>query len=305
MPRPDDESPRDRRQRLDGQFPSSGEGGGEAQALWRSLGLVLDTNRFLNIGYTPPYLPILVGSPQRRLAIRLARQAMGYTQGGVERPLLVDLGCGRGGPAISIARRFDVPVLGIDAVMDNVVLARENGLGSSITGTGVAFAAGDVLTLPVVTDAAGLCLAIDVTPYLGDRGQLFGEVRRVLADDGVFGFSDLVWATPDGSAPTKTERRAFRETWGFPPLPVVDDYPDLVEEAGLTVLESEDISNGSIRRLEKWAGAYLVTSRTPMFPFLRRAVERLEVDLDTVTDRVARTAPVLSDLRHVVYYCRP
>lgn len=79
--------------------------------IWTAFDTVLDTQEFLNLGYSPWYLPHFFGSSQRRLTRKIGSELtarLAVTDG----VRLLDVGCGRGGPAIHFedALGFDVTV---------------------------------------------------------------------------------------------------------------------------------------------------------------------------------------------------
>lgn len=71
---------------------------GSRADIWRVFDTVLNTREFLNLGYSPWYLPHVVGSSQRRLARNIGT-GLAARLPVTEDVRLVDVGCGRGGPA--------------------------------------------------------------------------------------------------------------------------------------------------------------------------------------------------------------
>lgn len=80
--------------------------GGERADIWRAFDRLLDTDEFLNLGYSDWYQPHILGSSQRRLATKVGA-TLGAHLPMMEGVRLLDVGSGRGGPAIHLAPPTD------------------------------------------------------------------------------------------------------------------------------------------------------------------------------------------------------
>mgnify|MGYP000548431449 CR=1 FL=1 len=284
----------DRADRLRTQFGDSGAG--ESRAIWDAFDLLLDTERFLNLGYSPWYLPHAVGSSQRRMAIQLGRRLghrLGYTAG----VSLLDVGCGRGGPSIDLVRNFGFDVTGVDLVGHNVGLARENAAEAGVDAT---FLGGSATRLPIATDSVQACVVVDAGPYVGDKRALFSELARVLEPGGVVAISDLLRVESADSA--AVER--FTDAWDMGPLATLDRYREVVGDCRFAARRYEDVTPHSVSRFGFWAELFLALERTPLGTVAERLLDRAGVDLDAVTGQIEATRPALSDLRHYVVTAR-
>jgi len=285
---------RKRADRLRAQFGDSGAG--ESRAIWDAFDLLFETERFLNLGYSPWYLPHAVGSSQRRMAIQLGRRLghrLGYTAG----VSLLDVGCGRGGPSVDLARNFGFDVTGVDLVGHNVGLARQN---AAEAGVDAAFLVGHATQLPIATDSVQACVLVDAAPYVDDKRALLSEVARVLEPGGMVAISDLLRAESADSV--AVER--FTDAWDMGPLATLDHYREVVAECGFTARRYEDVTPHSVGRFGFWADLFLALERTPLADAADRLLDRAGVDLDIVTGQVEATRPALSDLRHYVVTAR-
>jgi SAM-dependent methyltransferase len=92
---------------------------------------------------------------------------------------VIDVGCGEGGHATELARRFGLSVLGIDPVRRHVAAVRDRA-GTS----GAAFVLGTAEQIPVRDASADLVWCRDVLVHVRQLSQVFGEFRRVLAPGG-------------------------------------------------------------------------------------------------------------------------
>jgi len=279
---------------------------GERAAVWRGFDRFLPTGEYLNLGYTPWYRPVVVGDSQARLGARLAdglaarvgdsSRARGGDPGGAR---LLDVGCGRGGPARQFAAR-GFAVTGVDLVPYNVSLARANagdGPGSP------AFVVGDATALPVADGAVDACAAVDALVYLPDERAAFREIARVLAPGGWFVTADLL-AAPDAGPGAEAALAAFADAWDMAvPVPA-DAYRDRLRDAGLTVETAEDITANSTARFRKWSRAFLALADGPGGGALRRLLGWWGVEPEPAIAQVRAAHRALPSLRHEVVYAR-
>jgi SAM-dependent methyltransferase len=131
--------------------------------------------------------------------------------------LALDVGCGEGRQAVTLARRFGLRVTGIDPVPRHVEAAR------ALAGPdGPAFAVGTAEHIPAGRGAADLVWCRDVLVHVRDLPRAYAEFRRVLRPGGhvlvyqMFGSELLepreaawLWATmgvvPESADPARTE----------------------------------------------------------------------------------------------------
>lgn len=282
---------------------------GDRADIWRGFDAFLDTDAFLNLGYSPQYGSHLLGSPQRRLADRVGRELDRHVDGGRR---LLDVGCGRGGPAIRLATAFGFDVVGVDFVPYNVERARENALavvddapvGTNNAPSRPSFLLADGRNLPVASNSISACTAVDSIVYVPDPGGLFAELERVLEPGGVGVVTDLLVddATNDADdadvAPEAIDR--FADAWDMPPLSPVSEYLETIDDAGLEVIRATDMSAHSVGRFRKWTRLYLATAKSPLRPVLDRLLGWYGLDPDVVESQVRAAHDALPALRHVL-----
>ncbi|MEF8979814.1 MAG: methyltransferase domain-containing protein [Haloarculaceae archaeon] len=268
----------------------------DATAVWNAFDLILDTDRFLNLGYSPWYLPHAVGSSQGRLARQLGRRIalrLGHSAGV---PLL-DVGCGRGGPSVVLAREFGYDVTGVDLVDHNVSRALSN---AEEVGVEAAFLVGDAPQLPVATDSVRACVVVDAAPYVADKRGLVSELARVVEPGGVVAVSDLL--RTDEVDSMAVER--FIDAWDMAPLATLADYRDMVPDAGFVATRYEDVTDHSVGRFGFWADLFLALAGTPIGGAAESLLGDRGIDLDAVVGQVEATRPALPELRHYVVTAR-
>lgn len=270
---------------------------GENAAIWRAFDRAFATDRFLNLGYSRPYQTHLIGSPQRRLALVLGRGLADRLPATTGRRLL-DLGCGRGGPAIALSRRFGFDVVGLDLVPYNVERARANAAQSDAR---AAFVVGEAGQLPFEAGSFAGCVAVDSAVYFPAAHRVFDGLADVVRTGGVVAVSDLV-CDPLAVASARAAVDAFADGWDMSRIPTRPEYLDRFEAAGFSIEAVTDVTANSIGRFRKWTRLYLgLADRTDL---LDRVFARWDLDGAAITDRVRLAHAALPALEHVLVFAR-
>lgn len=282
-------APDELRDRITDQFSY----GDDRADLWRAFDLFLDTDRFLNLGYSARYRPHLLGSSQRRLVEHVG-SVLAAQLPAPEGTTLLDVGCGRGGPAALLAERYGFRVIGVDLVPYNVARAIENA-----GGTDASFLVGDAARLPVRTGSVTACTAIDSIVYLPEKSAVFSELSRVLGQEGVLVASDLVLR----SSATDGEQRAvdaFADAWDMPPLLPVDAYERAIAAGGFDVRRIVDVTSHSVGRFRRWTTLYRWLTIGPIGRPFEWLLGLYGLDPAVVDEQIRRAHAALPALRHVI-----
>jgi len=130
---------------------------------------------------------------------RLAREA------GLEAaddPLVVDVGCGLGGPSRTLAAEFGARALGVDRTRSYLVVASDLTARLGLADR-VDFSRAEAGALPVRDGAADAVWLQHVLPNVTDLAELLAEARRALAPDGRLAVHELCAGdgTPDYPLP--------------------------------------------------------------------------------------------------------
>jgi SAM-dependent methyltransferase len=278
----------DRRpERIDDQFADRGD----RASVWRVLDLVVDTDAYLNLGYAPWYRPYPLGASQRRLVTQVGRR---LAAGGVADGTLLDVGCGRGGPAIHLESRFGADVTGVDRVPYNVRRAREN---ARAAGADAAFVVGDATALPVRESSQRACTAIDSLVYVPARRAAIAGMADVLEPGGGVVVTDLLRAP--GADLDAVD--AFAEAWGMPRPGTREAHERAVAAAGLDLTAVEDVSAHSVGRFRRWTAPFLAAVDGPLGVVAERALRRYGLDASVVFEQIRLAHRALPDLRHVLF----
>lgn len=279
--------------RLRGRITAQFSDRGERADIWRALGLVVETDAFLNLGYSEWYRPHILGG-QRRL-VTVVGQRLSERLPATEGTALLDIGCGRGGPASHLSDRFGFDVRGVDLVAYNVARARENAPQGE-------FVVGDATRLPFQPGSMAACTAIDVLVYLPDRRAVLAELADVLEPGGVVVVTDLV-RRPDANRAQETVAD-FADAWDMPPPGTVADDKRALESAGFEVCAVEDITAHSVGQFRTWTTLFLSLYATPLGRLLDRLLARKGVDPATVVGQIRRAHEALPALGHALVVAR-
>jgi MPBQ/MSBQ methyltransferase len=272
---------------------------GERADIWRVFDLLLDTDEFLNLGYSEWYQSHVVGSSQRRLVTEIGSKLASHLPA-TDGVRLLDVGCGRGGPAIHLADRFGFHVTGLDLVPYNVKRATENVREKPLT---TEFVVGDATNLPFATESFAACTAIDALVYLPSRKAVFDTVADVLESKGIIVFSDLVMRS-DVSGTQRGLVTSFADAWDMPPVGSVEQYKRALDDTALELSEIDDITRHSVGRFRKWTTLFRWLVSSPMGFLIERLLRVYGLDPSTIINQVDHAHNALPYLQHVILVAR-
>jgi ubiquinone/menaquinone biosynthesis C-methylase UbiE len=171
---------------------------------------------------------------------RLARKA-----GVTSESHVLDVCSALGGPARHLARNYGCRVTGLDVtrrMQQEAVRRTEKANLSDL----VSFHFGNALDLPFSTGRFDVVWGQDAWCYVTDKARLIQECSRVIKPGGVVAFTDWLQT---GSM-TEEEWQSLLAFMVFPYMETLDGYVSLVEDAGLTVEEQEDLSEDFAARTD-------------------------------------------------------
>lgn len=265
---------------------------GDAGAIWRGFDTVLDTDGYLNLGYSTGRQSHAIGAPQRRLIDHVARHLA--TRGIGDGDRLLDIGCGRGGPAEQLTNQLGIDYIGIDLVPYNINHAR-----TTVTGPSTTFLLGNATNLPFTDARIDSAIAIDSIVYIESPQAVFDELHRVLVPGGQLVITDLF--VQEASPRQSAVLRRFTERWGFPPLRDRSTYRGHIEAAGLVIHDEEDLTPNSVGRFRRWTARYRRLRRFPTGGILTNMARRFDLDLDAIDRQVAAAHAALPHLQHGLF----
>lgn len=273
--------------------------GDERADIWRGFDLIFDTESYLNLGYSPWFLPHFVGSSQTRLATHVG-EALATELGVTAGVPLLDVGSGRGGPGLHLAREFGYDATGLDLVPYNVAQATAN---ARRQGVDAQFVVGDATAIPFESGSFPACTAIDSLVYIPERSAVINEIATILEPNGAFVCSDLV-LDPAGDATANERVSRFADAWDMPDLPTLSAYRETFENSRLQLQRVEDLTSNSVGRFRKWSGLYLALFRTPLRSLGNRLLDWYGVDPAAIRHQIRRAHAALPFFRHVMFVAR-
>lgn len=154
---------------------------------------------------------------------------------------VLDVGCGLGGTARYLASSFDCRVTGVDLTPAYISLAEKlsemTGLEEKTT-----FYEASALELPFSEGEFDIVWMEHVQMNIPSKDQLIDEIKRVLRPDGVFVFHEIFSASE--AEPHFPVPWADVSSGSF--LVPAEDFRNTLENAGLDVMQWEDVSQPSI-----------------------------------------------------------
>jgi len=119
-----------------------------------------------------------------RNSVRLAFELIGNTQ--LQDRKVLDVGCGRGGTVALLAATFGAVATGVDLSHEAIAFCRNT------HGHGAQFEVGDAEHLPFADGDFEALTNIESSHTYPNLRAFFSEVRRLLAKDGIFLYTDLL-----------------------------------------------------------------------------------------------------------------
>ncbi|MFP3880926.1 MAG: SAM-dependent methyltransferase [Actinomycetota bacterium] len=174
------------------------------------------------------------GDPPRedpeRSVIALAERA-GIANG----DRILDAGCGIGGPAAIIARRF--PDARIDGATNSVTQARiaRSELVAADLSDRVVIHVADYQSLPFSDEVFDVVVLFESTGYASDVDQLYRESARVLVPGGRLYVKDVFCRTGGLSVEESAQIEAFDRLWGCIRTKTVEESVAAMMAAGFDV----------------------------------------------------------------------
>ena len=175
-----------------------------------------------------------------------------------ERSLVLDVGCGLGGPARFVASRFGCLVSGIDLTHEYVdtgnILSNWVGLDKKVV-----LQQGSAMTLPFPDGQFDAAYMMHVGMNIVDKKSLFVEVFKVLKPDGIFGIYDVM-QIGSGEMQYPAPWAASKNTSS---LASPQDYQTGLKEAGFNILATRERGDFAIEFFENMKRRMAETNADP------------------------------------------
>ncbi|MBW2523069.1 MAG: methyltransferase domain-containing protein [Deltaproteobacteria bacterium] len=155
---------------------------------------------------------------------------------------VLDVGCGIGGSAIHLARRFGASARGI--TLSPVQASRAERRAAELGLDDVRFEVGDAMQLPYGHESFDLVWSLEVGEHIADRPRFLAECARVLEPGGRLVV--VAWChRPVPPALSTGDRRLLdliSRAYHLPPWSSLDAYRAAAESVGLEAVRTDDWS---------------------------------------------------------------
>lgn len=191
----------------------------------------------LHLGYSPdPSDPSTLPTAPDLMTDQLIQRL--HAQAGHR---ILDVGCGTGKPALRLARASGANVTGISVSRHQVNVANANAQTQELHDQ-ARFEYADAAQLPYADASFDAAWAFESMLHMPDHHQVLSEMKRVLRPGGRLVIADFALRGPveERDQPAVD---AYRATSQVANLLRIDDYPPLIDQAGLRLLDITDVSD--------------------------------------------------------------
>ncbi|MCP4747893.1 MAG: methyltransferase domain-containing protein [Desulfobacteraceae bacterium] len=170
-----------------------------------------------------------------------------------EHTKVIDIGCGLGGPARSIAQCFGCHVTGVDLSNEFIetadVLSKQAGLENLVT-----FDQADALNLPFENNKFDVAMMIHMNMNILDKDTLFKQAHRVLKNNGML----VLWEICKGENDQLVYPVPWAETPEFSFLESFENLINKIRSAGFSIQQKTDAS----KQAKQWVRERLEAAKT-------------------------------------------
>lgn len=171
---------------------------------------------------------------------------------------VLDVGCGVGGPGVRIARRTGAQLTGISVSRQQIARANARAASAGLADR-VEFRHANAMELPFAEESFDAAIALESIIHMPDREKVLGQIARTLRPGGRLVLTDFFERGPIPEAKRPAVNRYLRDF--LMTLADFEDYPAMVRQSGLRLVELLDITEQSCRQTFVQLSAQINESR--------------------------------------------
>jgi len=171
--------------------------------------------------------------------------------------LVVDAGCGVGGPALDLARIYGCKVVGLTISQHQIELAQAKTATAELQ-TQVQFEYADCsIHLPFPDNSVDVVFSMEAACHFSDRAQFIRETYRILKPGGYFAFNDWLAQDNISASDYQTFIQPICDNWVMVSLETRSSYSQLIQAAGLEIVEFIDFGEAMLENAQALKRSYL------------------------------------------------
>lgn len=167
--------------------------------------------------------------------------------------LVLDVGCGSGGPACYMAETANCNVVGIDIGEEQLSQARQQAEEKQVIHL-VKFLHQDAISTTFEDEIYDVALMIGSASHMPAKEALFAECARVIKKGGRLVFGDAVMVNPEWFNDQKNavKIKILNLFFGDPQLESIQGYQSLLQNSGFQISNLDRLTPHVLRSFELW-----------------------------------------------------
>ena len=194
------------------------------------------------------------GDDLRTATERLSELMADFAHAPARDARVLDVGCGVGGPAEWLARRFGWRVTGISVSPVGIAAARAKAAASDVRDK-LEFRLGDAMDLDFADASFDVVWVMESPHLMPDKARLVRECARVVKPGGTVALCDLMLDAPLSWRrlhELRDDLMQLEKSFGVAQLETLDRYRAWFEEAGLRDVETLDVGALVVPTIDAW-----------------------------------------------------
>lgn len=192
----------------------------------------------IHFGYYPDAVESSISHDDSLVeTVRQAAQRLNLKPG----HLVVDAGCGIGGPGVWLAQTYHVRVHGITNVQLHADKATRLALESGLASNDATFSLGDYTQTDFPPDTYDAVMAIESACYATDKTAFLQEMLRLLKPGGRLSVLDAFRTNRGISVSDEKLMTSWLSGWGATDIDTIEEFADKAELVGFAQTKFEDL----------------------------------------------------------------